>query len=375
MMSVESVESYIQTGLRPGDLENKYISRYINHKKAQLIECPLCNLMAESYTELNHHLSHDHDEKETEKEIEKLLYVINPVQKIRDLEVMKPPKMSNPMTIGKFFGDIITSDHNQNCLLNIIGKQGTGKSNAAGYIAKCVSEYVAAKKGGVPEDYFTIENIAIMRMETILPILRQIDKKKYNIFIFDDIGGEWGARSAQTKQNKEVNKIIQTFRDSNTLCIFTVPDLFLMDKVGRKLAHYQIEMSYTLFEQGVTIGKLKVVRERYQHGETYFAFPVIENVQYKRIMFKRMPEELAEAYESRRIEIRRKYTKESIKKMSGDPGDAEGTDKPKKYQAVSGIVNQQLIDFPEKSIRQISKDLKLPYYTTSQAVKFIRGEL
>jgi hypothetical protein len=374
MLLESDIQNLVTGFISPEDLENDIISRYVAHEKAGFLKCPLCELFAVGYVELNYHIAHEHTTSEISEGYEKLKYVINPILELRELEYNRYSEPSEKlMTIGKFFGEIITSVHNQNALVNIIGKQGTGKSNAALWIAKSVSEYVAAKIGGKPEDYFTMENVAIMRLETILPILKNIDKKRFNIFVFDDIGGEWGARDSQKTQNKEVNKIIQTFRDSNTLCIFTVPDLFLMDKVGRKLAHYQIEMSYTMFERGLSVGKIKTVLESYQTGKTYLIFPVIANAQYKRIMFERVPKEMADAYEARRVKIRRKYTEESVQKMSGEDT-SNPLPKERAFMAILGPVQEQLNIDVHMPIRKISRNIGKSFYTTNQAVKFLRGE-
>ena len=122
-------------------------------------------------------------------------------------------------------------------------------------IAENVSKYVAKKMGGVPEDYFSLENVArYARWKLLYRILKNLDSKRYSVYIFDEnIGGEYNARDFMKKQNKELNKIFQTFRDSNTMVIFTMPNTSLIDVVGRKLAHFQIEMNKKIFGKSVTI--------------------------------------------------------------------------------------------------------------------------
>lgn len=153
--------------------------------------------------------------------------------------------MNHELTIHELVGKEIASPHNQNMIMGIIGKPGEGKSNAAIDIAYKTSIYLAEKLGGVPEDYFTIDNMAIMSMDSIIYIMKNIKKK--NVYIFDDIGGQWNAREFAQKKNRAMNSIVQTFRNWNTGLILTMPDITLIDSVPRNLFKMQIEMTKQAF--------------------------------------------------------------------------------------------------------------------------------
>ncbi|HJH31099.1 MAG TPA: hypothetical protein C5S50_02685 [Methanosarcinaceae archaeon] len=91
------------------------------------------------------------------------------------------------LTIHHLVGDEIASSYNQNMIMGIIGKPGEGTSNAAFDIAYKTSLYLSERLGDDLEDYFTIDNVAIMSMDSIIDIMKNIKKK--NIDIFDNIGG------------------------------------------------------------------------------------------------------------------------------------------------------------------------------------------
>lgn len=364
--------------------KSKVVSDWIMREYATCHDCPKCNKEIGDYVSLNYHLAHDH--KLDDVEADYIAQCIDPVKRVRELEVMQRNKEQRVIAYGEFFGNIITSNYNQNCMINIYGKQGMGKSNAAIEIATDVSKYVAKKMGGRSNDrggvfssdpaaYFTMDNVAIMKMETILPVLRHIDEHRFSIIVLDDIGGEWNARDSQRKQNKEMNKVIQTFRDANILLICTTVSDFLIDKVGRKLAHFQIEMIKSMHAKGLSIGKLKHLREYFNTGATYTAFPIVDNIQYTRIAFRRMAPEYAEAYESRRLSIRKKYTIQSLDAIENpdEPPKAGGGNQ--KYVTLAPAVARIFREHPTKSIRTVATELGVNKGVIINAIRYNRGEM
>lgn len=211
-------------------------------------------------------------------------------------------EIMSELTIHQIVGDEIASPYNQNMIMGIIGKPGQGKSNAAIDIAYKTSIYLSERLGGEPEDYFTIDNMAIMSMDSIIDIMKNI--KKQNIYVFDDIGGQWNAREFAKKKNRAMNSIIQTFRNWNTGLILTMPDITLIDSVPRNLFKIQIEMTKQAFHIGRTYGKLSYVKRLYKVGKNLYPYPVGsgegERVKYVRCEFERAPDHLINEYEKRR---------------------------------------------------------------------------
>lgn len=97
----------------------------------------------------------------------------------------------------------------------------------------------------------------------------------------DDIGSSYSTREFNSKINKNINKIIQTFRDANCLVCLTTPNSFLLDKVPRRLAHLQIEMTEARRSQGVTIGKMFEVIDQFRNeGKPHYHYPYVNGVKY-----------------------------------------------------------------------------------------------
>jgi hypothetical protein len=336
---------------------NPILKRILKLQEEQSWKCDKCEFSCNDFTELQKHSEIAHNEQ------------VDPLREVKKLYVSKD---KHRLTIGELFGSRITSRHNQNAILNIVGKQGMGKSNAALYIATETAKWIAKHKGGKPEDYFTIDNCAIMELDTIIPIVKNVDKLRYNIFILDDIGASYGARDYQNVVNKAFNKIIQTFRDSNTLVILTMPDDFLIDKVPRKLAHFQIEMTTQIFHMNVSIGKLSEVKEIYKAHKTIYPFVHDNGVKYTRCMFKLVEGPLHEEYNRRRTEIRKRMTADCLNTVEEATNQiSEGKVKAiPKYQQISEEVKQIRLRDPTLSQRKIAGKLGCDVGTVGKALKY-----
>lgn len=337
--------------------DNPILKRILKLQEEKSWKCDKCEFSCRDFTELQKHTGIAHSEQ------------VDPLREVKKLYINKD---KHRLTIGELFGSRITSRHNQNAILNIVGKQGMGKSNAALYIATETAKWIAHKLGGKPEDYFTIDNCAIMELDTIIPIVKNVDKRRFNIFILDDIGASYGARDYQNVVNKAFNKIIQTFRDSNTLVILTMPDDFLIDKVPRKLAHYQIEMTTQIFHKNISIGKLSEVREIYKAHKTIFPFICENGVKYTRCAFKLVEGPLHEEYNRRRTEIRKRMTQDCLDTVT-EASEQKTEKKVKvipKYQQISEEVKQIRLSDPKLSQRKIAEKLGCDVGTVGKALKY-----
>ena len=355
------------------DYKNPYFQNYLRSEMTPKHRCPVCERTYEEYIDFRHHILTKHREELDREDVKS---VLNPLSRVRIACGMRTDDAL--LTMGKFFGDVITSTHNQHALINLIGKTGMGKSNAAMSIGIETAKYIAQKMGGKPEDYFNIDNVAIMKLDSIIPIIEDLNNKRYNIIILDDIGASYSARDFQKSINKNINKIFQTFRDTNTLVILTMPDTFLIDKVARKLAHFQIEITEKRHDQGVSIGKLVQMVEQYRgSGKTHYHFIVDKNgVKYPRVVFKRVYAEIANQYEAKREEIRKAMMQKSIddirKCESGeDEKEAKAINDLPAYQKYAAEIDTELTMNPGVSIRALAEKFGLTKDTADRAKKYV----
>jgi len=252
--------------------ENHIVKRYTELSKKKYHSCPECSAEFEDLLKLRLHVTKVHMSLVTSPE---MVEAMDPLKHVKKFQYKRAEKA--PLTMAKLFGDRISSSHNQCATLLITGPMGVGKSNAAVYIAWATANYLAEKYGKRPEDYFTMDNVAVMKLQDVVGVMRNL--KQHNIYILDDIGTTYNARDFQNKVNKNFNKILQTFQSTNTLLIFTTPNSMLINKVSREISHYTIDMISAVHHRGVSIGKLSEIKHMNSINKTLFSFIQKEGVQ------------------------------------------------------------------------------------------------
>lgn len=199
-------------------------------------------------------------------------------------------------SLAEYFADIITSRHNQHAIVRIVGAAGTGKSWAAVDLATETAKIIAEIKGGTVDDYYNFErNLAVINKDDIKRVMA--DPQEYNILHLDDIGVGWNARKYKDDFNIFLNDIIQTFRPKHNLVIMTLQSGFLIDKVPRSLAHYEIEMESADFDRGITIAKVNRIVMKHKIGKIYYPYIFLNGTKYVRHIFEKPDDDMMTEYE------------------------------------------------------------------------------
>jgi len=238
---------------------------------------------------------------------------------------MKPQnkvgKPENADSLADFFARIICSRHNQHVIVRIVGRAGTGKSWLAIELACETSKRVAYYMGGVPEDYYNLaKNLACMSKDRIKAIMD--NPGEFNILHLDDLGVPLNARKFMDEDNIDFNDILQTFRPNHNLVIMTLQAGFLVDKVPRLLAHYEIEMEQQNFDRGYSIAKVNEIVYKHKIDQVYFPYIFINGTKYVRHVSFSPPKEFTVAYEIERasqlkaIQEKKDVQEEKVTKLS-----------------------------------------------------------
>lgn len=207
----------------------------------------------------------------------------------------------------------ITSKHNQEDSMLIVGNRGSGKSWGAITVAYSVAKEVAEIKGGTWEKYFSFENIAIITKEEVIRVIK-CRLGQYCVVILDDIGVGWSNRDFATKFNKVMNNIYQTFRTRNVFLIMTVPDKDYIDKLPRNMIHYFCEVDQSHFNDGFIVIKVKKSKKTPHMPHPIYPFVTKHGVRYPRHIVFTGPKSLTDSYE---------LSRRRIEKESADKGLAE----------------------------------------------------
>lgn len=277
--------------------------------------------------------------------------------------------------IDEYMGRKISSGHNQHMIAMIVGKTGEGKSRAALYIGYVVACYLAERLGGVWEDYFGIDNIAIIKTEEVLRVMK--NNKKFNVIVLDDIGVSWGARDWQDKFNKLMGKIFMTFRTMNNLVLLTIPDNFMADKNPRNLLHTFIEMDEQFFDQGITTFKIFNEVKKYRIEKIFHVRPRLNNIQYPIGCINNMniPETLINEYEEKRDLFQRELSEECLKELEelqtiNDSDDNKTKDIKKQLQLDKAFAVHEMSTTKGVTVRDACKMINIgkdTYYNIKKA--------
>ena len=125
-----------------------------------------------------------------------------------------------------------TMKKNQNNLISIVGKTGSGKT----YTAISICE-IMSNMDGVP---FTIEHV-VFSLRELMDLINSGKLKRGSKIVFDEPQVSISARDFQSEANKVFNYLISTFRHRNYTLFFCTPFETLLDKSTRKLFHARFE--------------------------------------------------------------------------------------------------------------------------------------
>lgn len=221
---------------------------------------------------------------------------------------MKNNVREDVSSVSKMLFNRIRSGYKQHAIIKFIGDTGLGKSYALLGILERISFLMENHFGGCAEDYFNIDNVAIITQDEIKRVVRRF--KKHGIYDFDDFGAGANARRAMTDENIILNDIVSTFRPNENILGMTVPKNRMIDVVQRELAHYNVEMSDPFFNIGFSTGTLFIPEET-SYG-TINTYPIWNNQIYKRHVFCKPSDKLLKEYDERREEISKEHEVESI---------------------------------------------------------------
>lgn len=210
--------------------------------------------------------------------------------------------MNREFNFAEEVANRICSENKQHATAIAIGRTGSGKSYAMMKVCEDLSRFVADRVGGDPQDYFNIDHMAVISLDEVKRVVHLFDQK-HGIFILDDIGVGYNARKFSSEGNQIMNDILQTFRPNENFLGMTVPSQENIDKVGRNLQHYFIEMQNPLYKYGLSVAKVfRVVRDTRNNKTLYKYLVDKDGCKVVRILFPLPSNELCSAYDKKRNE-------------------------------------------------------------------------
>lgn len=126
-----------------------------------------------------------------------------------------------------------TMRKNQNNLISVVGKTGSGKTLSAISICEIMS-----KMDKVP---FNVNEHVVFSLKELMDLINSGKLKRGSKIVCDEFQCSISARDFQSKANKVFNYLLTTFRHLNLTLFFCTPFETLLDKNTRKLFHARFE--------------------------------------------------------------------------------------------------------------------------------------
>ena len=196
---------------------------------------------------------------------------------------------------------------NMNWLGIICGATGSGKSFSA--IDLCY----------MIDPSFDEYNI-VFETHDFAKLLNDPKIHKGSAVLYDEFGKGASSREWYTEENKQLGKILQTFRRMNVAVAFTVPTWDFVDKIPRKLVHTYIETFGINQHDRQSTVKWYNLQINPRFAKTYNRFPQILQSKIRYVKLRKAPHQILRGYEQRK-----KIYEEGVRRvaqektMQGDP--------------------------------------------------------
>lgn len=198
-----------------------------------------------------------------------------------------------------------TTKQNRNCVIAVVGGTGTGKS----YTCLRIMENRAKMLNREPD----VRNCCRSTTE-FMQRLNSGELKRGDVIILEEVGVNVSAREWQSKMNKLINYVFQTFRTQNLIVLLNLPDIRMLDINSQRILHAKIETLGIDFENQRSKFKFKIRKHRPSSGKDWWIFMKIRvgrAIKKIRSMSVLKPSDwLCDAYEKRRKEYTDKLNKE-----------------------------------------------------------------
>lgn len=223
-------------------------------------------------------------------------------------------------SLAEMFARRVAGKHNKNVIFILFGDLGSGKSMALLKLALSCAMWLAALQKGKVQDYFRFSNIAVIDPEMLQEKLANLIR--YNIYILDDAGPGYDARTFMSKSNRDLNYILQTCRTMNNILLISAPHGAMLDVTIHRLAQYYGEVSEVRHDIGISFIKVFRLIRVYREGKIFYVYMQKRNISARRYYTDMPPKALKDKYDIVREEqaaiiAARKAEREAAEKAGG----------------------------------------------------------
>lgn len=223
-------------------------------------------------------------------------------------------KADNPI-IRNVQSKMYKSNNNWICL--ITGDTGSGKSWSALSIASRID----------PD--FNMEKVVLEPLE-FMKNLADSNYGQGDCIVFDEAGAGMGSKDHMTKENKVIDKVIQTFRRQNISVILTVPSKANLDRALRRMVDTEIETAGIEYETSRNVLKWFEIDYNQRMDKIYRHYPKkkLDNggtKKVKRLRLKKPDDDLLDAYEKKRDNFQERKNNEFYNELLDEDESSESS--------------------------------------------------
>jgi hypothetical protein len=183
-------------------------------------------------------------------------------------------------SLAEMFARRVGGTHNKNVIFILFGDLGGGKSMTLVKLAVSCAQWLAKIRGGKASDYFTMKNIAVIDPEMLQDKLSNL--RQYEIVVLDDAGPGYDARTFMSKQNRDLNYILQTCRTTNNIILVSAPHGAMLDVTIHRVAQYYGEISEVRHDEGITFLKVFRLVRIFREGKIFYVYMTKGGVSIRR---------------------------------------------------------------------------------------------
>jgi len=260
------------------------------------------------------------------------------------------------------------NEHFMGC---IVGREGSGKSYAALRIASAVDPSFDASR-------------VFFQPKNLLEAFKDSDLGAGDMIILDEAGVSMGRRTWYEKDQVLLNQTLQTVRDENMGCLFTLPRLSELDSQAVGRLHAFIEMIGIDHEADISTAKWKNVDQaRDESGKVYKKYPRMRVngrvKKIKQVAFTEPVEALVEQYEARKEAFKDELYEQAIAAQEQQEAEQEAGQTPKEIADEildAGDIEAYVSEHSQNKTRYIDADLlRAEYGLSIRDAKTVKKQL
>ena len=248
-------------------------------------------------------------------------------------------------------------DRGKNCLVVCVGATGSGKSWAMVSLMYWIFVYMEGREPTIEE----MRTHWFFRAGEFLKKLNEPNLKRKQRFLWDEVGVDLGHKSHATIKNRAIGWLVQTFRNQQSIVLFTVPTMAFIDATVRKMLHYQIEVRQIIKKRNLCVVKpLKLqynvrMDKLYYHNITRLATDgsdLIEEIDLA--VIPKPPKEIVKVYEEDKNAFTSQLNKD-IQKIIDEVDNKQQNNKEVKLKRPLTERQNKILNLLEGGVNQTKK--------------------